>query len=252
MNAFVKNKNAWLFIQKSIFLSFVFLFHYQTVTSQITLHNYLETGKNNASVGVYADFATDISYNLGNVDVSAGALLTFSASPKPLISGFCFRVSNEFTLPKNNLTAQVFYLQKPFSDILFEISPGILAFYKTKNWGYQLGLHTRIYRFTNKAIADFQFSDETSTRIWEPLNAMYRISYYYPFAPKWELQASVTNFDNFMIQQETNPMLLAKFSYKLNTNMLLYADLGYLQAGLLNMRVDYFGFFGRGGLQWKL
>jgi len=66
------------------------------------------------------------------------------------------------------------------------------------------------------------------------------------------LELRITNFDTFTILQETNPMILAKLSYKINSKLQFYTDLCYMQAGLLNMRVNYFGYYLRGGVLWQI
>jgi len=81
---------------------------------------------------------------------------------------------------------------------------------------------------------------------------LYKITYFQPLSEQSDLQVSVTNFDAFMIQQETNPMLITRVGYQTSTASKMYIDLGYLQAGLLNIRVNYFGYFVRGGFQWVL
>jgi hypothetical protein len=80
---------------------------------------------------------------------------------------------------------------------------------------------------------------------------MYKITYNQPINERLKANISVTNFDLLMIQQETNPFIITNIDYQLSSNTNIFTDLGYLQAGLFNMRVNYFGFFIRGGVQWK-
>ena len=64
--------------------------------------------------------------------------------------------------------------------------------------------------------------------------------------------AVVTNYDLFLIQQETNPMANVRFDYRLSETLRLYSELWSKSAGLLNDQVNYFATFIRIGIQWKI
>ncbi|MPN43310.1 hypothetical protein SDC9_190869 [bioreactor metagenome] len=81
---------------------------------------------------------------------------------------------------------------------------------------------------------------------------MYKFTYFAPFSEKIHFRASITNYDTFIIQQETNPMIIIKLDYQLSQSTKLNLGVGYLQSGLMNIRVNYFGYFIRGGVQWEL
>ncbi len=246
-----KSKNNSIKLMKYSILLFFICWH-NLVYSQVSVDTYLETGSTNVSAGLFGNFSTQISALFGSFSVSTGGLLNFSNANTSVFSAYSIQAANEFKILNLPVNIAALYLWKPFSADLRESDFGLLAKFRTKHWGYQLGINSRIYYFTNSARQKYNFADSVATSIWEPFNLMYRLSYYQSLGKKWDFEACVTNFDRYIIEQETNPLLQAKFSYKLNDKLLFYSDLGYMQAGLLNMRVNTFGLFLRGAVLWKI
>ena len=237
----------------TLIISILLMFIFQNqVYSQLSVNGYAELGTNNVSQGAYGNFSGQFSAKFGMFTTSTGALISFTNANPDIFSAFKLGVENEFQIFSKPVNVGAFYLWKPFSVDLRETNYGVLADFRTKHVGFQLGLNTRIYSFSAAAKKKYNFPDSVSTTIWEPINLMYKFTYYLELTKKWNFEASVTNFDTYIIEQETNPMIRTKFSYKLNDKLLLYSDLGYQQAGLLNMRVNTFGIFLRGGVIWQI
>jgi hypothetical protein len=117
------------------------------------------------------------------------------------------------------------------------------------HWQFVLGTNTRTYRLSHKAAEPF----ENERRITERWNIMYQVMYLLrPYENRWNLSGTFTNYDRFIIQQENNPMLNLRFDYKTTTRLSLYSELWYKPAGLMVIRVTYYGMFIRLGLLWKI
>jgi len=236
-----------------IFLLILFFINcHSNIFSQISINSYLEIGNNNVSEGVYSNFSSQFLAKFGSLTASTSGLLTFTNANPIIFSTYKLSVENEFIIFNNPISVDAFYLGKAFSKELNETNTGILVDYLTNHFGFQIGLNARIFSFNNEAKQKYNFPEPFNTTIWEPFNLMYKFTYYLQYNRKWNFEASVTNFDTYIIEQETNPMLLTKFSYKLQDKLLLYCDLGYLEAGLLNMRVNTFGLYLRGGVIWQI
>jgi hypothetical protein len=214
--------------------------------------SYAEIGGNGVSQGVYGDFSALVSARLNSFKVSSGGLLSFSSTGVNIFEAYSLALSNDFQIKKKKITIGTFYLWRPFSTDLRQTNFGMLAHHRTKRLGYSLGFNSRIYSFSRAAIERNNFDDTITTSYWEPLNFMYKLSFYRKFNSKFDVEASVTNYDRYFILQETNPMILAKLNYNCNTKLQFYSELGYLQAGLLNVRVNYFGIYCRGGIIWHI
>jgi len=239
---------------KITFLILLFVNSQNYIFSQISVNSYLESGTNNVSEGVYGSFSGQLLAKFGTFTASTGALLLFTnANPDPnILSAYKIGVENEFKISNNPINLDAFYLYKPFSKDLQETNLAVLVDYRVRHLGCQLGMNTRIFSFNNEAKKKYNFLELANSTIWEPFNLMYKFTYCFQITEKSNIEASVTDFDTYIIERETNPMLRVKFNYKLNEKLLLYSDLGYMEAGLLNMRVNYFGVFLRGGVIWQI
>ena len=235
-----------------LWIIFLLIFSIQNSFSQISLDSYLETGSNAVSQGMYGNFSAGISGKTGSLSASTSALFSFSNATDQVFSAYRLQLGNDFQLGKYPINISGIFLWKPISDEMRETNFGLLANYKTRHFGYTIGLNTRIYSFTQAAITQYNFADSIHTTFWEPINVMYKLSYFIDFNTNLTLEASITNYDRYFIQQETNPMILLNLNYKLNNKLQLYGDLGYMQAGLLNLHVNYFGLYLRGGVIWKI
>lgn len=220
--------------------------------SQVLLDAYAETGSNAMTEGWYGNFSTEITGRSGTLWASTGGLLSFNQASQPLFSAWSVKAGNDFTIGKFPLTVNALFLWKPVSADMRETNFGWMVTHRSTHFGFALGLNTRIYSFTQTAISQYQLPDSVPTSLWEPINLMYKISWFQPLNKRWNLEASVTNYDRYFIQQETNPLLLLKAGYIFRKNLQFYAESGWMQAGLLNMQVNYFGFYLRGGVVWKI
>jgi hypothetical protein len=72
------------------------------------------------------------------------------------------------------------------------------------------------------------------------------------YESRWNLSGTFTNYDRFIIQQENNPMFNLRFDYKTSARFSLYSEVWYRPAGLMVIRVTYYGMFVRLGLLWKI
>jgi hypothetical protein len=221
----------------------------QNIQSQISTSIYLETGENYASSGIYADITGSFSASIQHWQFETTAGITLTEARENIFNALSLDLSRAFKIKEIPLSAKVFYQWKPFSERLHEQNAGFLIAYNKKRFGYQLGLNTRIFNLTNQQIDMYNYEQ---TVIWEPINLMYKITYSHPFSDKFDFRVAITNFDAFIIQQETNPMLITNLIYHLSHSAHFNLGVGYLQSGLMNMRVNYFGYFIRGGIQWDL
>lgn len=220
--------------------------------SQYSVNGYIELGNTAVSQGMYGGFSGQVTAKFGTFRTTAGSFLSLSNNNHSIFNGLSLQASNDFKIAKLPINIAIFYQWKPFSASIEEHNAGLLAEYKSKHVGCAIGLDNRIYHFTNDSIIALYSLKPANTLIWEGVNVMYRFSYFQQFSPTLNFEACVTNFDSYTIQQETNPMLRTKLSYKQSEKLSFYGELQYLQAGLLNMRVNYFGLLARGGVIWHI
>ncbi|MBN2214574.1 MAG: hypothetical protein JW723_10040 [Bacteroidales bacterium] len=223
------------------------------VYSQLSLTGYLEGGKNAVYNNYYLSCSALPSCEIRDFKLESGFSWTFADQKENRFEGCFIRTSKDVFLFKSNAIGLAgFYLWKPFSFELREVNWGVLTTLTTGHFQFLLGNNHRTYRYSDKSRNLNEFSGE-SLKITEPWNLVYEVRYALNNNDKpWNLAAALTNIDYFLINQETNPMfhLLATYSVFGHTDMFL--DIWYKNAGMFNMKVNYFGYFIRLGLQWKI
>jgi hypothetical protein len=238
---------------KRIFLLILFLWIICPGFSQYTLDNNIAFDKSNVSERIVFKFASISAYKLEHYKVQAGLQLEIPDQNTFYFPNWFINASDDFMIKKVPFEAGVFFRHNPFSDILREMNCGFYLGYKKKHFSLMLGNNFRIYSFNKKAKEKYDLPDGPDSRISELRNLMYVITYSIkPSDHKWNLAFSITDYDNFEIQQETNPMFMCKSYYNINPRFRIYSELWYKCAGMLNIQVNYFGFFFRTGILWQI
>ncbi|MCD6597395.1 MAG: hypothetical protein J7L04_06895, partial [Bacteroidales bacterium] len=122
---------------------------------------------------------------------------------------------------------------------------------RPKHFIIRIGTNFKTYALNKKAISNYEI--DTDTKIKENWNLMYSFSYYLKsFDNLWNVGISITNFDYFIINQETNPVFNLNAWYKPGTPLKLFIETWYKSSGAFNLSVNYFGFFVRTGIIWNI
>ena len=254
-------------MKKLIFVFFIAVVFIQGISAQSDSTKGFQTKiphYNILYVGTYAELRNDMmseglkenvairsDYFCSSFYISGGARFSANLFQGNFVNAVSVNAGKVIDLFRIPITVSGFYLWSPISQDLREYNAGLFFSTRFGNFIPTIGLNTRIYAFSKAAIAKYGFTNNTSTYIWEPINVMYDLAYNQRINSKLNLRIRVTNFDPFVIQQETNPMLSTQLSYALSNKLVINSELVYLQAGLLNMRVNYFGYYFRGGLTWN-
>ncbi|MCK5839789.1 MAG: hypothetical protein KAG99_08070 [Bacteroidales bacterium] len=238
---------------RTLLILLIALAGYNPAFTQITLQSYGDIGVNNISNGAYAMLGVMPEYTLNQYKARAGFQMTFSSRAENIFSGY-FVAASAIVMPdKFPLEIGGFYQWNPFSGQLRETNWGILLGHSTEHWDFNLGTNFRTYKFSKKAIEESGFPEGSDTKIRENWNFMYAVTYFInPSENRWNIGATICNFDHFLIEQETNPMVNIKFLYQTAPKTTLFAETWYKSAGLFNMRVNSFGFFFRAGVIWEI
>jgi hypothetical protein len=231
-----------------LWLSYCFSSH-----AAINLVNYADVGNNNMSEGAFLRMASVSIFESGNYQAGSGFLFTFSNQSDNIFAGFFISGLRDFRIKKVPFEAGVFYRINPFSEMMKEINYGLLIGYGSNRFRLKLGNNFRLYKLNKSTIEDNGLSRGKRTRIFEPRNLMYHIAYYImPADHKWNAAALITNYDFFLIHQETNPMIAGRFHYNPNARLRVYCEIWYQGAGMLNLQANHFGFYFRTGISWQI
>jgi hypothetical protein len=220
-------------------------------SSQKQLSACFDMGENNVSDGLFAKSLVRGSYEISKNKLEGGVQFELKSSNDFFLSGIYLKYSHSFTIKKFPFDVQGFYIHNGFSGMLFESDKGLLVDIKRKHFSYKIGTNFRTYGFTKSAIKEYGLSSNTKTH--ENWNVMYQLCYDLKLAEhKWNAGLTLTNIDNFLINQETNPFCNLHGHYKLSEPLTLFAELWYKSSGNFNLNVNYFGFFIRAGILWNV
>ena len=212
---------------------------------------YTDIGQTVVSDGLLLKMADLTNYQFGKNKLEAGLQIDILSNSDRVFSGYDIKFLRVWTIKSFPLETQAFLILTPFSDILRETNWGILLGIYRNHFAIKIGTNFRTYAYNHKAINTYGF--ETDTRMHENWNLMYSFNgYIKPIDNLWNIGLSVTNIDHFIINQETNPVLNLRFTYKFKPSCKLYLEPWYESAGALNLKVNYFGFFIRTGIIWDI
>jgi len=222
------------------------------LSAQPSINFYTDLGENNVSQGLFIKSAVLISYRTGRNLLEAGFQADLKNANQNVFSGFSISGSRSFRINHFPIEITGFWISTPFSELLRETNWGGRLKHENNHFGFQIGSNSRTYAFRQKAIREYQIG-ENAAIIHEVMNLMYSVDYLIkPTGNCWNIGASLTNIDHFILEQETNPMLRLNGLYKISTPLFLYVEAWYKSAGAANLSVNYFGFFFSTGIIWKI
>lgn len=222
------------------------------LNAQFQLEGQLDLGNNNLSRGLYLQFSNFGYYEKQFWGARAGYQLGLVQPQDVFFNSWYAGAYGKIPLGKINLNLGGEYVWAAFSPEMREINWIIIARTSLKHWRFTLGNNTRIYRLSRKTTKTDKNAD-TENRVIEGGNLMYSAGFMLkPDENRWNLTLTITDYDHFIIQQETNPIANMRFDYKLNEPISLYSEIWYKSAGFFNIRVNYFGMLFRTGILWRL
>lgn len=223
-----------------------------TLMGQTKVIAFTDVGTKNVTHGLFIKSSAIGSYKFGRNLIESGLLMNVRSNNQRLFPGIRILASREALNRKKPVELQGFLLQNTSSDILTETNYGALFHIKRKYYDFALGTNFRTYAFTRRAIDTYEIQNN-AVRFTEPWNLMYALSLYLKqMNSYWNIGLSLTNFDYFLIYQETNPEINLKILYQLNDRLSLLAEGWYETSGLLNRYANFFGIFARTGIKWTI
>jgi hypothetical protein len=222
-----------------------------TLPAQWQFRAYADAGEHNASEGFYLRSTASVSYALPTTRLSGGLQFELTGNTPRVLTGVQINILQDLQIREFPFKIGAFVLHKPYSDLLYENNVGLLAQTDLRQFHIMLGNGFRAYRLTRQAIDAFPGTDNTVIR--ENWNLIYRIGYdLKPAEHPWNAGIAVTNFDHFLMNQETNPMLSVYGRYEAVPDLDLFMEAWYKHAGVFNISANYFGFFFRMGVSYEI
>jgi hypothetical protein len=212
----------------------------------------LDAGSSTVSDGAFVRPAAITSYRYDRFFAVAGLQWTFSSAERKVLSGTFIQGGSDFKIKEVPLSAGLFLSRNPYSDFASETCFGAVVNHERTHLDVQFGCHMRRYGPGKSAVEQGDPVPDPALSIWEYRNFMYRgtVRLKERDAP-WNLSASLTNFDHFLIQQETNPMVNIAGYCKISGAVKIHSSIWYQGAGMLNIHANHYGFYFRTGVVWQ-
>lgn len=220
---------------------------------------FADIGSSQVTEGLFGRAASITGYRIKNYEMMFGLQTTFSSAERNTLSGMAIDLSGDFLVKSFPFNVSLFFRRNPYSDLVKENNFGAMVRKRWDRIELHLGWNSRIYSLSKKAHQGNLPDPDLKINEWR--NFIYRgtvwlrpFSKLYPeqWDRHWNFGASFTNYDVFLIQQETNPLLQATFYYKFGPAFSLFGEGWYQGAGMTNLAANYFGFYLRTGFRWQI
>lgn len=221
------------------------------VKAQPELTLYTDLGRSNVSKVVYIRPVISTGYTVYKNQLTFGYQWNGIYSRLGALSGYRFGYGRDFTLKTIPFKIQAFYVNVG-SKILRESNVGLALTVKPNHFDLTIGTNFKTYAYT-KSARELYGIPKDARSLNEVWNILYNFTYYLkPTDHVWNTGLSLTNFDYFTFNQETNPMLKLVGQCDLTVYIRLFTEIWYKPAGLTNLEPNFFGLFIRGGVAWKI
>lgn len=207
------------------------------------------SGRNQASAGQFAKITIQGGQCFSNWEFAAGMGFIFSKAQTQDLDALKVQASRFFSPSKYPFKVTAFYQWSPYSENFSVNNFGFILNRKLKKWELNLGANSMFISLFSNHNNSNSIAKRT---LWEPFNLMYRFTFRQPIAKQIDLLATITDYDNFLIWQETNPFVMVGAEYKSSKQSKLFLDIAYQSAGLLNIRVNAYGYYVRLGYTYGL
>lgn len=220
--------------------------------AQIIQHNYLDFSSNALINGISLRAANLTAYQFGTFEAEGGLLVNLTQQFDRTLAALRIKGRYQIKTKKNELFAHTAFLYHPVSNLINEKNYCLWLEYRIPHFNFQFGNNSRIYSLTDEAMNLNALTEDDDYKIKELRNFMYRFEYSLkPQDHPWNSIFAITNTDYFLIQQETNPMLMAGFRYEISKKLRAYCELSYVCAGSFNLQANRFGYTFKTGLIWQ-
>lgn len=231
---------------KRILFFISILFFSFSANAQLKLGIWADAGTSQIDANGFTSVSAEVAYSYDKYELSLAYSTLYTEWKETIHNGFKIDFSRGFNLNNFPFVTSIFYLHKPISKQIYEWDLGIFLNKNTGNWNYGIGGHYREIRLKK------EHANYADNKIIEGFNLLYLLRYNIPLnSEAWKLHASLTDFDHFLLLQETNPMVYMGGNYLGFKNLDIFSEFWYRSAGFNNIQVQYYGYFFRLGAVWK-
>lgn len=224
--------------KKFLLIIWLSVFYIYSVNSQIKINIFNDFAFNQIN-SFYNNTAFNFLYEINDFSLRCGTNFTFFDYNDAFIDAYL--IDFKYSIVKYEFGLN--YLNRNISKDIKEDNYNFYAKTFFNRYELALGLNNRIFRLKT----------EEKSKIWEPFNVMYLFKVNYKKNPlKWNFALGFSNFDEFFIQQEMNPMLFCDGFFDISTNLKIFGKILYKKSGQSHASANNFGGFLRIGILWNI
>jgi|GEM_PF-3214671 len=221
------------------------------IQAQFRLQGSTELGHTNVSEGMYLRSLVKGTYSIEQLSFRLAFQNELISHNSSFFSGLNMGANYHFKIKTYPLQGELFFLQNVLNNYVTERNYIGSISTNAQKLNATLGLGFKTIGFTSYARK--QAGINTNKSISEIFNLIYDINYSF-LNPEsaWKLKIGISNIDEFTVNQATNPMTFVSARYNLSDKLELVTDVCYKTAGAFNLHVNYYGFYIRPGIIWKI
>jgi len=237
-------------MKKNILIVIISIFLAKLSYSQFKINSFDDIGYNQP-YNLYGNTGIILSSEYKNFEQEIGGDIIYFDVKENIINGMFAGIKYNSVIKSKKITLNARYLFKILSYELREDNYIITVNHKFNRFEITAGFNNRIYRYKTSLKKEL-IARNLSYQIYEPFNFMYLGKIFLKKEPeKWNFALAVSNFDDFIIEQEMNPMFYIEGVYVMNSNFELYGQFWFKKSGMAHAAANYFGYNFRFGLMWN-
>ena len=183
---------------------------------------------NNASDGIFVKNGYRGSFLINKFMVETGMQFDYLSNNPNTFTGFDFLGTSKFAIKEFPVSAKGFFMLNRFSDILYETNWGVrFETGKLKHFRFEFGTNFKTYTINRASRTTYNIV-RFNKKQQENFNIVYGVTAY--LKPIFNLQTS----------------------FNVKSDLTLYMESWYKQAGIFNINANYFGYFFRVGVKWEI
>lgn len=221
------------------------------IQAQFRLQGSTELGHTNVSEGMYLRSMVKGSYSLEQFRFQLAIQNELVSNNCSFFSGINMGAHYHFKIKTYSLQTELHFKQNVLNNYVNERNYIGIISTSAQKLNAALGLGFKTIGFTPYARKQAEINSNKS--ISEIFNLIYDINYSF-LNPEsaWKLKIGISNIDEFTVNQATNPMTFINARYCINDKLELTTEACYKKAGAFNLHVNYYGFYIRPGIIWKI
>lgn len=216
----------------------------------LTFSNMWHIGENNISEGPFINTSLWADYQQNALTLETAVLLNVHQTQAAFPKAIMLRAAKDTVLSAFPFTLKANYLLLPAVKNLRESNINLIASKQLNYFTASLGFNFKTYTYTKEASENYSIEER---RFHENWSLLYDLNYtYYPTSKRWQLGVHLTNYDDFIYNQDMNPYFRLKSTYKIRDSLSAILEANYIKSGIFNSSSNSYAYYFKTGIKWHV